>query len=177
MDRGSRSIRMTESAQLIEGLGAPDGATRFAAYQALIEMGKEALPVLRVGLRSADWQVRRWSAMCLDQVADEPALADLVPLMTDPNAKVRLWAVHSIACEHCREDVACPVDVVPHLLERVRADASVRVRRMAVIMLGAECNDPRAIPVLEEVVEQETDAKLVAHARQALQRLGAGGAT
>ncbi len=162
-------------ARLVEGLGAPRGKDRFASYQALLAMGAEALPALRAGLRSADWQVRRWSAMCLDQVADEDALADLVPLLTDSHAKVRLWAVHSIACEHCKVDVSCPVDVVPHLLARIREDPSVRVRRMAVIMLGSEFDDTRAVPVLEGVLARETDAKLIEHAKQALRRLGAGG--
>jgi len=158
-------------ARLVDGLGAPRGTDRFAAYQALIAMGVEALPALRMGLRSADWQVRRWSAMALDQVADEEALADLVPLLTDPHSKVRLWAVHSIACEHCKEGVSCPVDVVPHLVERIREDPSLRVRRMAVIMLGAEFDDTRALPVLKDVLARETDAKLVEHAKQALTRL------
>jgi hypothetical protein len=55
--------------------------TRFPAYQALIAIGAAALPAIRVGLRHADWQVRKWSAMVLDQVADADALVDLVPLM------------------------------------------------------------------------------------------------
>ncbi|MGD2070628.1 MAG: HEAT repeat domain-containing protein, partial [Gemmatimonadota bacterium] len=119
--------------RLIEGLGAPRGIDRFESYQALLALGPAALPAIRRGLRSADWQVRRWSAMCLDQLADADALADLVPLLTDPHPKVRLWAVHSLACEHCKPDVGCPVDVVPLLVERVREDPSLRVRRMAVI--------------------------------------------
>ena len=162
---------MPPTRRLLEGLGASRGVDRFASYQALVAMGVDALPTLRSGLRHDDWQVRRWSAMCLDQVADEDALADLVPLLRDPHPKVRLWAVHSIACDHCKDDVKCPIDVVPHLLERVRHDSSLRVRRMAVIMLGSELEDPRALPVLEEVIERETDAKLVEHAKRALERL------
>lgn len=173
--RGSRDVDAVEPARLVEGLGSPRGTDRFASYQALIAMGPEALPALRVGLRSPDWQVRRWSAMCLDQVADEDTLAELVPLLTDPHPKVRLWAVHSLACEHCKEGVACPIDVVPHLVARVREDRSVRVRRMAVIMLGSEFEDPRAIPALEEVLSRATDAKLLEHAKHALERLREAG--
>lgn len=159
--------------ELVAGLGAPTGAERFASYQALMAAGVLALPAIRNGLSSPDWQTRRWAAMCLDQVADEDSLAALVPLLEDPHAGVRLWAVHSIACEHCKADVSCPVDVVPLLIERVRRDPSLRVRRMAVIMLGSEYRDERAVPVLEDVLERETDAKLRSHARTALERLGA----
>jgi len=160
-----------ELVRVVEGLGAPTGDARFASYQALIGMGADALPAIRLGLRHPEWQVRRWAAMALDQLADEDALADLVPLLGDPHPKVRLWAVHSIACEHCKEGVVCPVDVVPLLIERVREDPSVRVRRMAVIMLGSELRDTRARPVLEELLHGATDAKLRRHAEEALDRL------
>lgn len=165
----------TDLTELVRGLGSPSGDERFESYQALLARGVEALPAIRWGLRSSDWQVRRWSAMCLDQVADEEALTDLVPLLADPHAKVRLWAVHSIACEHCKDNVSCPVDVVPLLVERIREDPSVRVRRMAVIMLGSEFKDARALPVLEDVLRGATDSKLRHHAEVALGRLEAAG--
>lgn len=161
---------------LVQGLGAASGTERFANYQALIGIGEPALPAIRDGLRHGDWQVRRWAAMCLDQIADEEALADLVPLLTDPHPKVRLWAVHSIACEHCKEDVSCPIDVVPLLIRTIREDESIRVRRMAVIMLGSEFKDERAVPVLREVLSAESDLKIRAHAEVALTRLRDGGA-
>ena len=156
---------------LVDGLGAARGDARFSSYQALLALGAEALPAIREGLRSPNWQVRRWSAMCLDQIGDEQALSDLVPLLRDPHAGVRLWAVHSLACDHCKEGVQCPIDLVPHLAELIRADPSIRVRRMAAIMLGTELTDQRAVPVLKEVLENERDAKLRAHAERGLLRL------
>ena len=93
---------------------------RGGAYQALIALGGEALPAIRSGLRSEDWEVRRWSAMCLDQVADEDALLDLVPLLRYAHPEVRLWAVHSLGCDHCKDDVSCSVDIVPQLIERAQ---------------------------------------------------------
>jgi HEAT repeat protein len=159
---------VTDLSGLVQGLGASTGSERFASYETLISMGAEALPAIRTGLRDPHWQVRRWAAMVLDQIADEEALVELVPLLTDPHPKVRLWAVHSIACEHCKEDVSCPVDIVPLLVERIRRDESIRVRRMAVIMLGSEFADPRAIPVLKEVLNAESDMKIRAHAEVAL---------
>ncbi len=161
--------------RLVEGLGAPSGEERFASYRALLATGAPALPAIRKGLRSPNWQTRRWAAMCLDQVADEDSLAELAPLLEDPHPKVRLWAVHSIACEHCKADVSCPVDVAPLLIERIRLDPSIRVRRMAVIMLGSECRDQRAMAVLQDVLAVETDSKIRSHAATAVQNLKAAG--
>jgi len=165
----------TDLEELVRGLGASTGNERFAAYQALLARGAEGLPAIKLALRSPNWQVRQWAAMCLDQVADEEALSALVPLLEDPHPKVRLWAVHSIACEHCKHGVSCPIDVVPLLIERVREDPNLRVRRMAVIMLGAEFTDRRALPVLERVRREDPDSKIRAHAQQALARLAAAG--
>lgn len=163
----------TDATELVHSFADSEG--RFDAYLALVELGAGALPALRKGLRSGDWQVRRWSAICLDRVADADALRDLVPLLRDPKSKVRLWAVHSLACDHCRDDVRCPVDVVPHLIERIEIDDSVRVRRMAVIMLACDFADPRAVPVLQRVLRDESDRKLRMHAENGLGRLRAAG--
>ena len=94
-----------------------------------------------------------------------------VPLLRDPKSDVRLWAVHSLACDHCKEDVSCPVDVVPLLIERIELDESIRVRRMATIMLGTDYPDRRAAPVLMSLLEEE-DRKLRFHAENGLRRYG-----
>ena len=162
-----------DAADLVQSFAEPQ--RRFDAYQAVLGLGSDALPALRGGLRSEDWQVRRWSAICLDQVADAEALQDLVPLLSDPKSKVRLWAVHSIACDHCKDDVRCPVDVVPLLIERIEIDDSIRVRRMAVLMLTGEFKDARAVPVLERLLRNEADRKLLLHAEVGLRRLSEAG--
>lgn len=161
-----------EPFELVGALATP--VERFPAYQALVALGDAALPAVREGLRHDDWQVRKWSAMVLDQVADAESLAALVPLLGDPKADVRLWAVHSLACDHCKDDVSCPVDAVPLLIERIESDESIRVRRMATIMLGTDFADARAIPVLRSLL-RESDAKLRNHARRALDHYGERG--
>ena len=161
--------------QLVDSFVRSD--TRFSAYTALVELGEAALPALREGLKHGNWQVRRWSAICLDQVADAEALADLVPLLRDPKSKVRLWAVHSLACDHCKDGVVCPVDVVPLLIERIEMDGSIRVRRMATIVLATEHTDPRAAPVFRRLLHVEEDRKLLLHAGAGLRRLHQVGLT
>jgi HEAT repeat protein len=161
------------AAELVESFARSEG--RFDTYTALVARGTAALPAVRRGLKHDDWQVRRWCAICLDRLADSDALGDLVPLLVDPKAQVRLWAVHSLACDHCKDDVECPVDVVPLLIERAEDDESVRVRRMAVIMLGTEHMDPRAVPVLQRILEEEEDRKILLHAEEGLLRLRQAG--
>jgi HEAT repeat protein len=157
----------TDTVDLVHALAAAQ--TRFPAYQALVELGQDALPAVRGGLGHASWQVRKWSAMVLDRVADRESLAALVPLLRDSKADVRLWAVHSLACDHCKADVACPVDAVPHLIERIDCDESIRVRRMATIMLGTDYADRRALPVFKRLLDED-DAKLRHHAQRGLDR-------
>ena len=163
-----------DPATLVARLEDPD--LRFSSYQALVALGVASLPAIRAGLNHPRWEVRKWCAMCLDQVADTETLDALVPLLRDPNSQVRLWAVHSVACDHCKEDAACSVDLVPLLIERIEEDPSIRVRRMATIMLGTDYPDVRAIPVLSELLEAE-DRKLRLHATRALDRYGQLGLT
>ena len=162
-----------EDTALVDSFADPE--RRFAAYTELVRRGEPALPAVRQGLKHGNWQVRKWSAICLDQFADEETLAALVPLIRDPKAQVRLWAVHSVACDHCKDGASCPVDVVPLLIERVEVDESIRVRRMATIMLTSDFADERAVPVLRRILETEEDRKLRHHAERGLERLAAAG--
>lgn len=152
-----------------------ESQSRYSAYSALVALGASALPAIREGLRHPEWQVRRWSAICLDRISDADAMEDLVPLLEDPKSQVRLWVVHSLACDHCKDEVECPVDVVPLLIKRALEDQSTRVRRMATIMLSTEHLDARALPVLETIEKSATDRKLLLHARQGIERYRAAG--
>ena len=148
---------------------------RYASFSQLVELGSKALPAIRDGLKNDNWQIRRWCAICMDHVADSKSLADLLPLFHDPSSAVRLWAVHSIACDHCKDDIQCSIDVVPHLIERIKLDESARVRKMAVIMLGKEFCDPRAVSVFQQILREESDRKILLHAREGLRRLEESG--
>ena len=143
-----------------------EGSTRFDSYLALQEHGEDALPAVREGLKHGNWHVRQWCAIYLDHYADPASLELLVPLLRDPKSKVRLWAVHSIACDNCKDHENC-LDVVPHLIERIELDESVRVRRMAVAMLAVRKPDVRAVPVLKSLHSEE-DRKLRTHAERTL---------
>lgn len=164
---------LPEPAVLVDALADP--AKRWEAFTDLDALGPDALPAVCDGLRHGNWQVRRWCAIHLDRHADPESLRALVPLLRDPKGKVRLWAVHSISCEHCRDDPN-PIDVVPLLIERIEQDESIRVRRMATAMLAVIRPDARAVPVLERLErDEEEEPKLRRHAAAALARYRVAG--
>jgi HEAT repeat protein len=152
-----------------------DGKNRMAAFLALYGRGAKALPAIREGLKHADWQIRRWSAMCVDNFADGETLRALTPLLHDPRPEVRAWAVHSLSCESCK-DGPNPIDAVPLLLERIEQDKSLKVRRQAIAMLAHHRSpDARVVPVFKKVLSEEGDRKLRLHAEQGLERYAAAG--
>lgn len=143
---------------------------RLPAFLTLYSRGTDALPAVREGLRHANWQVRRWCALFIDNFADAESLHALVPLLRDPKSQVRLWAVHSLSCESCK-DGPNPIDAVPLLLERIEVDESIRVRRQAVAMLAHHRSpDPRVLPVFRRILAEEEDPKLRLHAEKGVTR-------
>jgi HEAT repeat protein len=136
----------------------------------LRKLGKAAaVPAVLEGLGHGNWQVRRWCAIYLDHDGELASLHLLIPLLRDPKKEVRLWAVHSLSCDRCKEGEN-PLDVLPLLVERIEVDESIRVRRMATAMLAYGAPDPRAVPVFHTLMERETDEKLRLHASLGLMR-------
>jgi HEAT repeat protein len=143
---------------------------RLPAFLSLYARGHAALPAVREGLRAANWQVRKWCALFIDNFADAETLHALVPLLRDPKAAVRVWAVHSLSCESCK-DGPNPIDAVPLLLERIEMDESIKVRRQATGMLAHHRSpDPRVLPVFKRILAEEEDRKLRLHAEQGVER-------
>ena len=152
-----------------------NGKHRMAAFLALYTRGPKALPAVREGLKHSNWQIRRWSAIFVDNFADRETLQVLTPLLRDPKPEVRVWAVHSLSCESCK-DGPNPIDAIPLLLERIQEDASLKVRRQALAMLAHHrAPDTRVLPVFKKVLSEEADRKLRLHAEQGLQRYAAAG--
>jgi HEAT repeat protein len=175
--------RMIEAAPPFRPQAAPDelvaefanGQNRMPAFLALSSRGAETLPAVRRGLQHANWHVRHWSAILADSFADGETLQALTSLLHDPKAAVRVWAVHSLSCQTCK-DGPNPLDVIPLLLERIEQDSSIRVRRQALAMLAHHrAPDPRALSILRKVASEEADRKLRFHAEQGLRRYEAAG--
>jgi len=159
---------LTQATELVDQLAT--SADRLKILEQIAALGADALPAVRGGLGHGHWQVRRWCAIYLDHHADAPSLHSLVPLMRDPKSKVRLWAVHSLSCDRCKQGEN-PIDVVPLLIERIEVDESIRVRRLATASLAyLSVPDVRAVPVLQALLRHESDKKLRLHANLGLMR-------
>ncbi len=152
-----------------------NSANRMAAFLALLARGEAVLPGVRDGLTHADWHVRQWCALVADNFADAETLHSLVPLLRDPKSAVRVWAVHSLACESCKEGPN-PIDAVPLLLERIECDESIKVRRHAVAMLAHHRTpDARVLALFKRILAAEEDRKLRLHAQRGLTRYADAG--
>ena len=159
----TKQAPLDESRRCVELLGIP--AERDAAWRRLNELGPKARDAALEGLGHASWQVRRWCALFFDRHPDAEALEAMKPLLRDPKSQVRMFALHTLACDRCKEDrVSTPSDVVPLLIERIQQDESIRVRRHAVCMLGYQHAHPDLEGFFEHLLETETDRKLHMHA-------------
>jgi HEAT repeat protein len=153
--------------QIVQSLGSPQWEVRHEAASRLRALGHAALDALIAGMSHPNWRVRHGCADLMDHLADQRCTEPLLRLLNDPVESVRRLALHALGCQRCK---ACPLDtdVVALLIERIQRDSSIRVRRVAVHMLGCQPADDRARHLLESLLHNETDPKLLARARWSL---------
>ncbi|MFN8385616.1 MAG: HEAT repeat domain-containing protein [Anaerolineales bacterium] len=182
---------MNELQGLLSDLTSGDESRAERSVSALIELGEEAIPALLDLTKSPNadfrwwalrvlaasphsstgWlirflddpapEVRQCAALGLAEKADEAATESLVRAMNDEDAMVCNLAAHAL--------VKIGKPAVPSLIEAVR-DESQAVRIHAIRAL-AEIKDYRAIPVLMQVIEEDS-AALGYWAKEGLERLG-----
>lgn len=155
--------------EIVQRLGSPQWEVRHEAASRLRALGDAALDAMIAGMSHPNWRVRHGCADLMDHLADQRCTEPLLRLLNDPFASVRRLALHALGCQRCK---ACPLnaDVVAHLIEQIQRDRSMRVRCVAVHMLGCQPADDRARQLLETLLETETDPKLLSRARWSLTR-------
>jgi hypothetical protein len=131
-------------------LGVPHRAKR--AYWRLVLRGADSLGAVREGLRSRSADVRMHCARILDHIVDQRSLGELIGLLDDADPRVRLHAVHALACDRCKDGEVCLLDAA--LLERavtvLLRDPDRHVRAMAVEWVGRWVHtDARAVTALQ----------------------------
>jgi HEAT repeat protein len=177
----------------LEDLLSGDEARAEKAVVALIELGQDAIPALMDLSHSSDVDSRWWAIRTL---AQSPLAQTewLIPfLLSDPAPEVRQCAALGLAIKP-NETAISPLvqalsdadsmtgnlamntlvkigkDAVPALIECVKDKSSQSARILALRAL-AELRDHRAIPVMMQVMEEES--VLLQHwAREGLERLG-----
>lgn len=146
-----------------------DPERREAAFAALLGAGAAGHEAVRVGLSHPDWRVRRWCARFIDHHPDEGSMERLLLALHDPKLKVRVAATHALGCDLCKQGERA-IDVVPHLIRRVREDRSIRVRRVATVMLALQPSSRRTSRFFRQILKDESDPKLCRMAEFGLSR-------
>ena len=146
-----------------------DGLDYYKSVTSLVDAGHDALPAVRAGMGHPNWRIRRGCAAVLIQVYDTESLQRLVLLTRDPKKKVRKMATLSLGLVRSTES-ANPIDVVPHLAYNALNDPAVRVRRIAVAMLGIQKPQRRIVRLLRKILATEQDPKAVQFAQWGLTR-------
>jgi HEAT repeat protein len=145
---------MTDYDALVEQLAIKHRAKE--ARRVLMAAGSAATPALRRGLLHADASVRVLCCVVLDHFMDDAAVPELVENLDHPDARVRRWAMHALACDRCKEGTCRPGEdeTLPIAMRMLRGDPSRRVRTEAAHLVGQVA--PR-VPAVQTELEHARD--------------------
>jgi HEAT repeat protein len=98
-----------------------------------VHLDDDTLDALATGVTDPHPPVRFWSIQLLDHVADERAIAAIVPALDDPVPRVRRNAAHALACRVCKPDWCTPLaeDTRAKLADLAANDPNAKVRAEA----------------------------------------------
>src|SRR5436190_16988217 len=124
------------------------------------------------GLRGRAWKHRMAALERLDHHATNADTPALVRALADPSSRVRRLAAHAIGCRRCKPG-PLRLDVVGLLARVARLDSVLRVRRVALHLLGTQPRNLRARRALAAALRRETDPRTRVVIRWGLTRHGA----
>jgi HEAT repeat protein len=107
------------------------------ARRHLAQAGPLAVPAITRALRHPNPEIRWFACNFLDQYLDSDALPELIARIEDEVPKVRGRALHSLACERCKEGECRPGEdtFMPTVLGMLETDPSPTVRKQALNLL------------------------------------------
>lgn len=131
---GSRTL--TEHHQIVGELAFPYKAPN--AYRTLLDLEIQALPAVRAGLRHENADVRLHCCRFLDRYLSPDTLSDLMDMLSDSDQRVRCSALHTLACDRCKEGTCKPkeAEVLPRAMKLLQCDPDAHVRAMAIEVVG-----------------------------------------
>lgn len=142
----------------------------------LREAGSPATAAVRRGLRHRKPIVRQLCASILDRLADDASLGDLVAALDDPDPAVVRRALHTLACDRCKETECRPGEdlFVPKALALL-VHSNVNLRAGAIDTLGNVAGHRVDVAAaLAETAKHDPDPRLRAMARQRVPLAGLG---
>ena len=125
------------AAELVPLLADPHRAVH--AYARLLALGPEATEAARAGLARDDERVREHCCRLLDHLMDADSIPLLIGALADPCERVRIAAVHALACDRCKTDGCRPAPeaVLPPAIDVLAGDRSALVRAYAAELVGS----------------------------------------
>jgi HEAT repeat protein len=145
-------------------LEAPDVDARWWAVRLLAEFGDSGAPDLIIqALEDEDTSVRQCAALAISQNVDQRAVPGLIRLLSDPDSLLVRLAANAL--------VAIGTSAVHALLDVLREGE--QVARFEAVRALALIGDPRAIPGLMAVLEEDS-ALMEYWADEGLRRMGVG---
>jgi HEAT repeat protein len=146
---------------LVKQLGDPIRAKQ--AFRHLIGARSAALEAVRNGLTNSNGDVRMHCVRALDHLVDEDAWPAVIAMLGDPDPRVRVHALHAIACDRCKDAVCRPAkaDVLPRSISMLREDPSYHVRLMAVEVVGGWIHEDREAAAALSASRDEDPAPVV----------------
>ena len=120
-----------------------DPARSQRAFWHLVLSGDRSLPAVRAGLTSSDDDVRRLCTRALDHLVDADSFPTLIAMLDDPDPRVRVEALHALACDRCKGNECRPdaVDVLPRSIRLLQTDPDAQVRARACEVVGRWVHD------------------------------------
>jgi HEAT repeat protein len=110
-------------------------------------------------LRHPDPFSRRVCLFFLDHYANDASTVVFTAALQDPVDFVRNAALHSVACESCRQTELCAPEVVPELVGVLERDPSPDLRTKTIpTLLRLAGRDRRAWEAIERAAEHDPDA-------------------
>lgn len=140
----------TDNDALVACLG--DAQRTVAAYRELLRRGQDALGAIRAGLCDSDPAVREGCCRLLDHLVDTESMDELIAMVDDPDARVRIAAFHALACDRCKDDACAPGAgrVLAPALAHLASDPDPQVRARAAELVGKFAHaDGRAAAALQ----------------------------
>jgi HEAT repeat protein len=104
----------------------------------LLDLEIQALPAVRAGLRHENADVRLHCCRFLDRYLSPDTLSDLMDMLSDSDQRVRCSALHTLACDRCKEGTCKPkeAEVLPRAMKLLQCDPDAHVRAMAIEVVG-----------------------------------------
>ncbi len=146
---------------LISLLDSAEGDHRWWAVRALAQCDNPPLEAFLRGLEDASGEVRQCAALALASHPDPQAVTALIRALSDPDRMTANLAANAL--------IAIGAEAVPGLIETVHNGR--QAARLEALRALAEIRDPRAIPTLMNVLDE--DSILLQHwAETGLENLG-----